>query len=181
MQLWCLAWPAASSSSLPAGTLSCGAASAGTGERDTLRAQGHGTRKEDWSAGRSVWEAAGGDAPLHSLNPSCPHWQPHALTFIGPWLLSKINCTDLCTQLNTTESVTPVQYKVKMSKAYRKVSVRHTAFLLCAKVVFPLCHLDVIYYIGLYSAPIIAMQWTCLLKQVNAVFVLVIFFSKTAF
>lgn len=65
VQLRCLAWPAASSSSLPAGALSCGAAFAGTGERDTLRAQGHGTRKEDWSAGKSVWQAAGGDAPLH--------------------------------------------------------------------------------------------------------------------
>lgn len=93
---------------------------------------------------------------------------------------AKNHFSELCTQLDTTESVTHVQYKVKRSKVYRKVSVRHTALLLCAKAVFPLCRLDVIYNIGLYSAPIIVTQWTCLLKQVNAVFVSVIFF-KTAF
>lgn len=120
-----LAWPAASSPP-PAGTLSCGAASAGAGERDTLGAQGHGRRKEGWSAGRSVRPAAGGDAPLRSLNPSRPHWLPHSVTFIGSWLLPNIYCTELCTQ----ESVTHVQFKVERRRSLWK-GFCQTA-LLCA-------------------------------------------------
>lgn len=82
-QLRCLARPAASSSSLPAGALSCGAASAGTGERNTLRAQGHGTRTEARSASRSIQQAAGGDASLYALKPSRPslYGHSHPLTF----------------------------------------------------------------------------------------------------
>lgn len=105
-------------------------------------------------------------------------WNCHTVT---SWLLVLLKIIYLNYAHSWIQQSLSHMSSIKLKGAvYRKVSVRHTALLLCAKAVFPLCRLDVIYNIGLYSAPIIVTQWTCLLKQVNAVFVSVIFF-KTAF
>lgn len=66
------AWPEERSFSLSpsVGAVSCGAASAGAGERDARRAEEHGRREEAGAAGGRVWRAAGGDTPPRHSPPT---------------------------------------------------------------------------------------------------------------
>lgn len=79
------AWPEACTVSLSAGVVSCGAASAGAGERDEPRTKQRGAREKARPAGGHDWRAAGGDTPppithlLWSLTPPC--WDCHAHIF----------------------------------------------------------------------------------------------------
>lgn len=128
------AWPEACAVSLSAGVVSCGAASAGAGERDEPRTKQRGAREKAQPAGGHDWRAAGGDTPPphHSsaviphtslLRLSCPHIQRECQKIVsrqqegrtgqdGNWQYSTFT---LFIYLSETTRMHSHQYGVNMS------------------------------------------------------------------